>query len=179
MNKNNLLLAVICLLLPYFGYGKSREVSEFRNGNETSIHHSICDKASPQKSLNDIRFGDWTEKDWYDNEYIRCLRKYLDNYLRGKEEIDEDIETYKKSFSSKFVILDENPYLLGGLLFHFCFIDYPDVIFVSNVYSDVDIESEKVTGYMVKSLRVDDTESGLKKDELLKLIKEHPEHKLW
>ena len=176
---NNLLLFVICLLLSCSGYGKSRGGSEFRNGTETSIHHSICDKTSPQKSLNDIRFGDWTEKDWYDNEYIRCLRKYFDDYLGGKEEIDEDIETYKKSFSGKFVILDENPYLMGGLLIYFCFIDYPDVVFITNVYSDVDIESEKVTGYMVKSIRVDDTESGLTKKELLQLIKEHPENKLW
>ena len=28
------------------------------------------------KSLNDIRFGNWTDKDWLDNDYFRTLRKY-------------------------------------------------------------------------------------------------------
>ena len=28
-----------------------------------------------KKSLNDIRFAGWTEKEWLDNEYIRTLRR--------------------------------------------------------------------------------------------------------
>lgn len=38
------------------------------------------DTISSGKTLNDIRFKDWDRSDWLDNEYIRTLRKYLDDY---------------------------------------------------------------------------------------------------
>lgn len=28
-------------------------------------------------SLNEIRFNGWSDKDWYDNDYFRELRSYL------------------------------------------------------------------------------------------------------
>lgn len=41
------------------------------------------DTISSGKTLNDIRFKDWDRSDWLDNEYIRTLRKYLDDYNKG------------------------------------------------------------------------------------------------
>ncbi len=37
------------------------------------------------KSLNDIRFAGWTEKEWLDNEYIRALRRHIDDFLNGEK----------------------------------------------------------------------------------------------
>ena len=45
---------------------------------DTSLQ--TTDTISTGKSLNDIRFDGWEDSDWLDNEYIRTLRKYLDDY---------------------------------------------------------------------------------------------------
>lgn len=42
---------------------------------------NIC---SAQGGLNEIRFRGWDDKDWFDNDYIRELRSYLDAYCRGE-----------------------------------------------------------------------------------------------
>jgi uncharacterized protein YllA (UPF0747 family) len=47
------------------------------------------------------------------------------------------------------------------------------------VYSDVDEEREKVLDYDCKSIQLEDSEMDLTKEEILKIIKEHPENKLW
>ncbi len=48
-----------------------------------------------KKSLNDIRFAGWTEKEWLDNEYIRTLRRYLDDYSKGRVD-NEALIPYRK-----------------------------------------------------------------------------------
>lgn len=50
--------------------------------NDTNIQAK--DSIDTGKSLNDIRFDGWEERDWLDNEYIRTLRKYLNDYNSGK-----------------------------------------------------------------------------------------------
>ena len=39
----------------------------------------VTDTIGTRKTLNEIRFDGWERSEWLDNEYIRTLRKYLDN----------------------------------------------------------------------------------------------------
>ena len=130
------------------------------------------------KGLNDIRFADFDENDWLDNEYIRCLRRYLDDYNSGKIE-NEDLDPHKEKIKGKFVIGWAGPSLVGGMFIQFIFVDYPDDIFLAWVYSFVDEEAETVCGYEVRSLQLSDEKSGFTKEEIFENMKAHPEFKLW
>lgn len=130
------------------------------------------------KGLNDIRFANFTEKDWVDNEYIRCLRKYLDDFNSGNIK-DEDLQPYKDKIRGEFVVASSTPYLFGGLLISIMFIDSPDDVFTGWVYSSVDEETETVIDYSVRGIWHEDEKSGFTKEEIFALLKEHPEFKLW
>ena len=95
------------------------------------------------KSLNDIRFANFKEDDWLDNEYIRCLRNYIDDYNSGLVE-DEVPKEYKDKLKGKFVVTQTQPYMMGGLLIQLVFMDCPNELFHAWVYSFVDEESETV-----------------------------------
>ena len=130
------------------------------------------------KGLNDIRFANFTEKDWRDNEYIRCLRRYLDDYNCGDIK-DEELDPYKEKVCGKFVIGSCEPYLFGGLVISIMFVDNPDDVFSAWVYSTVDRETETITDYSVHGIWHEEEKSGFTKEEVLTLLKEHPEQKLW
>ena len=130
------------------------------------------------KSLNDIRFAEWTDKDWLDNAYIRELRKHVDAYLNGQMP-NRYPDQYKEYFKGKFAVVNIEPYLLGGVFIQFCFIENPSKVFSAWVYSDVDEEKEMVLGYDCKSIQLEDYEMDLTKEEIFEIIKEHPENKLW
>lgn len=128
--------------------------------------------------LNDIRFADFKDEDWLDNEYIRCLRRYLDDYNSGKIK-NEELDQYKEKLKGKFVIGNVEPCYYGGLFLQITFIDYPDDVFSSWVYSSVDEETKTVLDYEVRSFTLNEKKSGFTKEEILKAVKEHPELKLW
>lgn len=130
------------------------------------------------KGLNDIRFANFTDKDWLDNEYIRCLRKYLDDYNSGNIK-DEDLDPYKEKVCGKFVIGSCEPYLFGGLVISIMFVDNPDDVFSAWVYSSVDEKTETIMDYSVRGIWHEEEKSGFTKEEILTLLKEHPEQKLW
>lgn len=132
----------------------------------------------PNKSLNDIRFAGWTDKEWLDNEYIRALRKHLDAYNKGKI-IDIHLDEYKEDIKGKFVIGNIEPYIFGGAFIQFCFIEKPNKIFSVWVYSDVDVKTEAISNYECRRLKQEDFEIDFTKEELLQITKEHPEIKLW
>ena len=46
----------------------------------TDSSSSEIDTISKGKSLNDILFANFKDKDWLDNDYIRTLRKYIDSF---------------------------------------------------------------------------------------------------
>ena len=46
----------------------------------------VVGDADNKRTLNEIRFENWIEKDWYDNDYFRALRNYLDAVSRGEVE---------------------------------------------------------------------------------------------
>ena len=131
------------------------------------------------KSLNDIRFENFKDKDWIDNEYIRELRRHIDRFLQGKVK-DEDLEVYRDEIKGKFIIWNVQPFLGGGLFIQIVFVDHPQDVYSAWVYSDVDSEKEKVTGYGFRYLRKEEEKSGYNsKSEILKEMGKSPEYKLW
>lgn len=128
--------------------------------------------------LNAIRFNHFTDEDWNDNEYIRCLRQYITDYNEGKIE-DEELDAYKDKIRGKFVVFNIGPYIGGGAFIQIVFLDNPDDIFSCWVYSTVDEAMETVVSYSVHSIRLEDEKSGLTKEDIQEIIKEHPENKLW
>ena len=72
------------------------------------------------------------------------------------------------------------PYLAGGLLIYFVFVDWPEKILTSSVYSFVNEDTKTVTGYTVRSVIVDEEiNTELTKEEILEVVAAHPELKLW
>lgn len=131
------------------------------------------------ESLNDIRFGNWTDNDWYDNDYFRALREYLDFCYQGKI-VNENLEPYKSALKERFVILNAEPFISGGMFVTIIFLEAPNKIFDAAIYSTVNKNTKTVIDYRVIGIRaLKDVESGLTKNDILTIIKEHPENKLW
>ena len=113
-----------------------------------------------------------------DNEYIQTLRVYIDSFVSGKVK-NEELEPYKNDVKGKFVIANAEPFLMGGLFIQIVFIDKPEKIFTSWVYSDVDEDAEKVVGYSVRRICLDERKNELSREQIFQVMKEHPELKLW
>ena len=128
--------------------------------------------------MNDIRFDGWSDIDWIDNDYIRALRAYIDDYNRGVIS-DSTLDQYKDVVKGKFAIGNTEPFIMGGLFIRFMFVDHPNIMFASWVYSDVDEVNEVVTGYHVRSIHFESDEEPFTKEEIISLNKEHPELKFW
>ena len=156
---------------------KSGETSDSVETAEIDSSYE-ADTIAKGKSLNDIRFANFTDKDWVDNEYIQTLRVYIDSFVSGKVK-NEDLEPYKNDVKGKFVIANAEPFLMGGLFIQIVFIDKPEKIFTSWVYSDVDEDAEKVVGYSVRRICLDERKNELSREQIFQVMKEHPELKLW
>ncbi len=129
-------------------------------------------------SFNDIRFADWTDADWLDNDYIRTLRKYLDDYYAGKIE-EPDLDPYKEYTKSKFIIGNIQPAYIGGVFIQFTFLDLPNRVFTGWIYSYVDEDVMAVTGYELRGINIEEDILDMTKEDILSIVKEHPELKLW
>ncbi len=152
-----------------------------RNKDALQEQNSICDSTAniTGKSLNDIRFKNWTDNDWYDNDYFRELRKYLNACYQG-EIVDKNLEPYKSTLKGQFAILNASPYISGGMFVSIVFLEAPNKIFDVGIYSDVDEDTETVVDYHVRGvIPRENEESGLTKNDILTIIKEYPENKLW
>lgn len=136
------------------------------------------DTIGKQKTLNDIRFDGWERSDWQDNEYIRTLRKYLDDYNSGKVS-NANLGPYKEQVKGKFVVYDINPYLLGGVLIRITFLDMPDRVFSSWIYSNVDEQKGIVESYEFRSISIEEERTDMTKEDILQAVKEVGELKLW
>ena len=146
----------------------------FRNGFFRQIQYTI----GKQETLNEIRFDEWKRSDWLDNEYIRTLRKYLDDYNSGKVS-NANLDPYKEQVKGKFVVYDINPYLLGGVLIRITFLDMPDRVFSSWIYSNVDEQKEIVESYEFRSISIEEEKTDMTKEDILQAIKEMDGLKLW
>ncbi len=138
----------------------------------------ITDTISTRKTLNDIRFKDWDRSDWLDNEYIRTLRKYLDDYNKGIVS-NTNLDPYKEQIKGQFVIYDINPYLLGGAFIRITFLDMPNRVFSSWIYSEVNEDKEIVESYEFRSISIEEETTDMTKEDILQAIKEMDGIKLW
>lgn len=136
------------------------------------------DTISSGKTLNNIRFKDWNRSDWLDNEYIRTLRKYLDDYNSGKV-CNANLDPYKEHIKGQFVVYDINPYLLGGAFIRITFLDMPNRIFSSWIYSEVNEDKEIVESYEFRSISIEEETTDMTKEDILQAIKEMDGLKLW
>lgn len=179
-------LCMVSLMVPSSCSTASRKnaIDNMNNGLKAYNDKDSCvqaenDSISNAKSLNDIRFSNFKDKDWIDNDYIRALREHIDAYKRGKVK-DDELDKYNDDIQGKFVIGHTEPFLLGGLFIEFMFVDKPEKIFSAWVYSEVDEQKESVTGYSVRSIQLEDQSSGFtSKQQILQTLKEHPEYKMW
>lgn len=131
-----------------------------------------------RKSLNDIRFENWTEEDWQDNDYYREVRKYLTAVKQGEIQ-DGVISMNEKILEGQFIVLEAEPMILGGVWMCISFLEDADKLFRVWVYSFVDEEKEVVWGYKVRSFQLHEEPSGFTKEDYLKLAAHYPEIKLW
>ena len=182
----------ISLLLLFLSCGQSQsksqteieepvELSNIDIDVKTNVEAAIdstIQNSKGEKSANDIRFGNWTETDWYENDYFRFLRKYFDAYCNG--EIDASNLPEKSLLKGKFIIFNSSPYIGGGMFIQLIFINDPDKIFTTNVYSSVDMESETVSkDFFIKGFRLNKEPSGITKKDIFDFLKEAPENKSW
>lgn len=138
----------------------------------------VTDTIGTRKTLNEIRFDGWERSEWLDNEYIRTLRKYLDNYNNGLVS-NHALDPYKELIKGQFVVYDINPYLLGGALIRITFLDMPDRVFSSWIYSNVDEKKEIVESYEFRSISIEEETTDMTKEDILQAIKEMEGLKLW
>ena len=138
----------------------------------------VGDTITKRKTLNEIRFNGWERRDWLDNEYIRTLRKYLDDYNKGIVS-NPALDPYKEQIKGQFVVYDINSYLLGGALIRITFLDMPDRVFSSWIYSNVDEKKEIVESYEFRSISIEEETTDMTKEDILQAIKEMEGLKLW
>ena len=136
------------------------------------------DTISTGKSLNDIRFDGWEDSNWLDNEYIRTLRKYLDDYNDGIVS-NPALDPYKEHIKGQFIIYEINPFILGGAYIRNVFFDMPDRIFSSWIYSEVNKDKEIVGNYELRFISIDEETTDMIKWDILQAIKEMEGLKLW
>ena len=114
----------------------------------------------------------------FNPEYIQALRHYLDDIDVSKIK-NERIKPYSKLIKGKFINFRIEPTQLGGMLIIFSFIDKPEGIFTTWVYSDVDEASGEVSNYTVKGIIREDIKNDMSREEILKIVQENPEFKLY
>ena len=182
--SRNVTFWLMCVIVPCGCHKRINESTEDVNTDSTTVGDTLAtdtaeySEGSGGRGLNDIRFDGWTDIDWVDNEYIRCLRRYIDDYNNGRIQ-NEALDEYRDKMKGKFVIGWSEPFIMGGLFLHIIFLDSPSDIFLAWVYSSVDEETETVLDYEVRRITHDETKNTLSREEILKLMEEHPEYKLW
>lgn len=162
------------MVIPILAF--SMEYSNLKQDIDRTLQ--TTDTISSGKTLNDIRFKDWDRSDWLDNEYIRTLRKYLDDYNKGIVS-NTNLDPYKEQIKGQFVIYDINPYLLGGAFIRITFLDMPNRVFGSWIYSEVNEDKEIVESYEFRSISIEEETTDMTKEDILQAIKEMDGIKLW
>ena len=143
MNKLYLIIYTLMILSACNQLKSSNAPKDFEDIDTLS---QTTDSIKRNKSLNDIRFDSWEDSDWLDNEYIRTLRKYLDDYNNGIVS-NPDLDLYKELIKGQFIVYEIKPFILGGVFIRIVFFNMPDRIF-SSLLKTVDIRSPK-TGISV------------------------------
>lgn len=168
------IFSLFSMVIPILAF--SMEYSNLKQDIDRTLQ--TTDTISSGKTLNDIRFKDWDRSDWLDNEYIRTLRKYLDDYNKGIVS-NTNLAPYKEQIKGQFVIYDINPYLLGGAFIRITFLDMPNRVFGSWIYSEVNEDKEIVESYEFRSISIEEETTDMTKEDILQAIKEMDGIKLW
>lgn len=133
---------------------------------------------SRMKTPGEIRYAvekDWTQDDWKDNEYYRCIRSTIDAYLEsGLDQpgtAAEEFAPYRDILPGKFAICYAEHFMYGGLYISFVFVDEPGKIFTTWVYSYTDPKTETISGYEMRGLDVTDDSPFKNKKELRDIIR--------
>ena len=183
-----ILTLLICLLAiaSCNNQRKTQNISAVEDAEVDTISYSATNKDTvseianegARETLNDIRFAGWGKKEWADNEYIRAVRRYIDDYNNGKIK-DEYLDEYKQYIQGKFVIADIQPYLIGGALIYIIFYNNPKHTFSAHVYSDVDEKTRVVSNYECRGLRNENLDLKFSQEDIRQFLIECPEHRLW
>lgn len=169
-------ITFIAILFALLAYGMKQDKAKQDSIIDTAMQ--VEDTIGTRKTLNDIRFNGWERSDWLDNEYIRTLRKYLDDYNNGKIS-NSNLDPYKEQIKGQFVVYDINSYLLGGVLIRITFLDMPDRVFSCWIYSNVDEKKETVESYKFRSISIEEETTDMTKEDIQQAIKEMDGLKLW
>ncbi len=167
---------ILTVIIALSAYSMEQDKAKLDSIIDTAIQ--VADTIGTRKTLNEIRFDGWERSDWLDNEYIRTLRKYLDDYNNGIVS-NPVLDPYREQIEGQFVVYDINPYLLGGALIRITFLDMPDRVFSSWIYSNVDEKKEIVESYEFRSIGIEEETTGMTKEDILQAIKEMEGLKLW
>lgn len=139
----------------------------------------LKDPETANDGLNGIRFEEWGDKEWLNNNYIRSVRLYLDAYNLGLVK-DEGLDKHKAALKGKFCICSIEPFMGGGAWMHIAFVDDTSFSLRFWVYSFVN-ESDPVAieGYDVRGSDLVDEPLGLTTEEIKDILKENPHNQLW
>ncbi len=145
------------------------------NTEQEDSVQAYIDQPEGNESLNDIRFAHWTDNDWYNNDYFKELRIYIDEIVNDSD-TDENV---RKALSGKFFIGKAEPFLMGGMYIEFIFFDNPSTIYQTDIYSEVDEETRTVLNFSVNQLEVLTNESGYTKDDVLQIFYGDMRNLMW
>jgi hypothetical protein len=139
----------------------------------------LKDPETANDGLNGIRFENWGDKEWLNNNYIRSVRLYIDAYNLGLVK-DEELDKHKAALKGKFCICSIEPFMGGGAWMHIAFVDDTSFSLRFWVYSFVN-ESDPVAieGYDVRGSDLVDEPLGITTEEIKEILKQNPHNQLW
>ena len=136
----------------------------------------LKDPETANDGLNGIRFENWGDKEWLNNNYIRSVRLYIDAYNLGLVK-DEGLDKHKAALKGKFCICSIEPFMGGGAWMHIAFVDDTSFSLRFWVYSYV--TDNTISGYEVRSADLIDEPLGLTTEEIKEILKQNPHNQLW
>ena len=157
---------------------KAEENTGKNSVEEIDTESVISNIVESEKTLNEIRFGNWKDEDWYDNDYFRFLRKSIDDCMRGIENEDtKHLQEYKSFLQGQFFVNHVEAFLGGGVYMYLAFLDKPEIMYEAWVYSYV--KEQTVTGYHLRAFSKNEETLNATKEEVIERMKEFPHLKLW
>lgn len=128
------------------------------------------------QTLNEIRFGHWTEEDWFSNDYYREIRTFIDDAQTLQADYPE-LKPHLELMKTPFVVVDANEAIYGGLQVHFIFEKSPNYYFSAWVYGVV--EDGKVVDYEVRHIFIADDNCPIARTDIVEVMQNEPRCKFW
>ena len=139
----------------------------------------LKDPETANDGLNGIRFENWGDKEWLNNNYIRSVRLYIDAYNLGLVK-DEELDKHKAALKGKFCICSIEPFMGGGGWMHIAFVDDTSFLLRFWVYSFVNENNPiAIEGYDVRGSDLVDEPLGITTEEIKDILKQNPHNQLW